>query len=973
MDLIYTNPDREDLGVLFDYEFDLAFGSSENNFECKVQMDNHCMEPGSFLYIEGTEYGGIVDSVAVDTENKTVTYSGRTWHGILAGNVIEPGKEQIETVIDIPGKPITEYSDSGRLPDGYTELEYIESSGTQYIDTGITPTTTLETEIVLLPTSGATSEHAIFGSAWSISGYFLMFYQDIVRWHSRGVNVDVSGVGLTNRITVTASPTLLDVNGTAYPVSGTGKDTTNNVYLFYTGDDSTSGNKGHFKLYSCRMWDNENLVRDFMPVQRSDGAVGLYDLVNGVFYGNSGSGVFIAGPEAAYKPLQYIESSGTQYIDTEFKPNQDTRVVMDFHNSGDYSGMTTGLCPLFGARNASTSACFAMWIGKTSYPHYGNVAYNKNGSFTTDLNARLIYDFNKNVASIGGDSITCASATFTTNYNLCILTANNYGSIDSRHASGKLYSCQIYDNGTIVRDFVPVQRRDGALGLYDKVNFVFYENAGSGVFVAGDEVLSDPTYEVIPGEVKYDYHVVNGEANTVIRDLIEYLGLSNIFTADEAESGILVKNYHFERYTDAYKGIRKMLAEFGGKLKLTYKRDTVILSAVPLVDYSLDEEFDASQVDFQVKKNFRPVNHLICLGSGNLKDRHVIHLFSDEYGGIQPYKTTENPVCDGDYILDKSNQVLFGVEEVADVYDYSSAQTTENYIRLEEQPDDWATKYADYFTQDETSSFVNVEGVPEDVYTALTEQPGDWAKKFASYFYLTEEGKFKTVEAVTTDTYIKQTAKPADWETNYANYFTYFTDGVVDHWNPVQADKATRYLPQTKQPSDWQTNYKNYYDSPWGSPVDPDENKSGKEITPSWEPKRFYTAEDYDVAPEWKSGTYYTLNSTTGAPDFVPGNYYSMQTIIVNPPFAKKKYFRKEFDHFKEMLVGALDKMQEFFNCDSVSIDLDLEGVYDIGDIVGATEHETGVAVWQPITKKIVSISNNKESINYEIGVIQYG
>ena len=564
MDLIYTNPDREDLGVLFDYEFDLAFGSSENNFECKVQTDNHCMEPGSFLYIEGTEYGGIVDSVAVDTENKTVTYSGRTWHGILAGNIIEP-------------------------------------------------------------------------------------------------------------------------------------------------------------------------------------------------------------------------------------------------------------------------------------------------------------------------------------------------------------------------------------------------------------------------EPGYAYHVMNGDANTVIRDLIEYLDLSNIFTADEAESGVLVQSYHFERYTDAYKGIRKMLSEFGGKLKLTYKRDTVILSAVPLVDYSLDEEFDASQVDFQVKKNYRPVNHLICLGSGNLKDRHIIHLFADEYGGIQPYKTTENPVCDGDYILDKSQQVLFGVEEVADVYDYSSAETTENYIRMEEQPDDWATKYMDYFIQDEDNGYKNVEGVPEDVYTALTEQPGDWAKKFASYFYMTGEGKFKTVEAVTTDTYIKQTAKPADWETNWANYFTYFTDGVKDNWNPVQADKATRYLVQTKKPSDWETNYESYYVNTSGTKAKAVIGDLSTLRPPEWKPKRYYTAEQYDVAPKWKTGTYYTLNSTTGAPDFVPGSYYNMQTIVVNPPFAKKKYFRKEFDHFKEMLVGALDKMQEFFNCDSVSIDLDLEGVYDIGDIVGATEHETGVAVWQPITKKIVSIRNNQESINYEIGVIQYG
>lgn len=188
---------------------------------------------------------------------------------------------------------------------------------------------------------------------------------------------------------------------------------------------------------------------------------------------------------SGYTPLEYIESTGTQYIDTGFKPNQDTRLVLDFHNSGDYSGMTTGLCPLFGVRNASSSGVFAMWIGTTSYPHYGNVAYNKNGSFTTDLNARLIYELNKNVASIGDTSITCTSATFTTNYNLCLLTVNNYGTIESRRVSGKTYSCQIYDNGILVRDYIPVQRLDGMVGLLDQVNNVFYPDAAGGNFILG--------------------------------------------------------------------------------------------------------------------------------------------------------------------------------------------------------------------------------------------------------------------------------------------------------------------------------------------------------------------------------------------------------------------------------------------------------------------------------------------------------
>ena len=50
-----------------------------------------------------------------------------------------------------------------------------------------------------------------------------------------------------------------------------------------------------------------------------------------------------------------------------------------------------------------------------------------------------------------------------------------------------LYSCQIYDNGTLVRDFVPCINGSGEVGLYDLVGKQFYGNAGTGVFT-GSEV-----------------------------------------------------------------------------------------------------------------------------------------------------------------------------------------------------------------------------------------------------------------------------------------------------------------------------------------------------------------------------------------------------------------------------------------------------------------------------------------------------
>lgn len=90
MDLIYMNADKEDVGVMLDYTLDLAFGYDENDFECVITRDKHCCEKSFYLYIENTEYGGIIDNIGIDTEKDEVTYSGRTWHGILESKIIEP-------------------------------------------------------------------------------------------------------------------------------------------------------------------------------------------------------------------------------------------------------------------------------------------------------------------------------------------------------------------------------------------------------------------------------------------------------------------------------------------------------------------------------------------------------------------------------------------------------------------------------------------------------------------------------------------------------------------------------------------------------------------------------------------------------------------------------------------------------------------------------------------------------------------
>lgn len=86
--LIYTNANFDDIGAIQTFSMDLAFGADEQDFE--IEFSNPSLSGGELLYIDGTEYGGIVDSVTHSTETDSVIYAGRTWHGMLAGKIVKP-------------------------------------------------------------------------------------------------------------------------------------------------------------------------------------------------------------------------------------------------------------------------------------------------------------------------------------------------------------------------------------------------------------------------------------------------------------------------------------------------------------------------------------------------------------------------------------------------------------------------------------------------------------------------------------------------------------------------------------------------------------------------------------------------------------------------------------------------------------------------------------------------------------------
>lgn len=203
--------------------------------------------------------------------------------------------------------------------------------------------------------------------------------------------------------------------------------------------------------------------------------------------------------------------------------------------------------------------------------------------------------------------------------------------------------------------------------------FIYIENTEYGGIINRIKVQTDSNTLIYKGRTWHgilaskilepdagdNYLVCSGEANEVMGMLIERMNLSELFRANVSDSGLTISNYKMNRYVDGYEGIRKMLSSVNAKLKIYFREGFVTLSAETLVDYSQDEEFDSSQVNFSVEKDYKPVNHMICLGQGELKERTVIHLFADIQGDVS------------------YDQSIFGMDEVTGLYENVNAESIE--------------------------------------------------------------------------------------------------------------------------------------------------------------------------------------------------------------------------------------------------------------------------------------------------------
>lgn len=236
-----------------------------------------------------------------------------------------------------------------------------------------------------------------------------------------------------------------------------------------------------------------DLVRNYVGARTDEDLeenyiFGFYNYADKKFY-DATEGEFSGKDSKDYIELEYIQSSGTQYIDTliketscfmfdfKFRPESSTYSKWQSYLSGTLDNFTIG------AAENTPAGCYLRYRTSEIFFIWDNI-------YTTQPN---IFKVMNNKCTVNSNSYTSgintSNSVGTGSSNIFIF--NNTGL--SRGARAVVYYLKLYDkDGGLIRDLIPVKRKiDNVVCMYDKVSGLYFTNKGSGTFIAGPEINED--------------------------------------------------------------------------------------------------------------------------------------------------------------------------------------------------------------------------------------------------------------------------------------------------------------------------------------------------------------------------------------------------------------------------------------------------------------------------------------------------
>lgn len=197
--------------------------------------------------------------------------------------------------------------------------------------------------------------------------------------------------------------------------------------------------------------------------------------------------------------VEYLQSTGTQYIDTGYILNTRSKLVLDvmwtaitnttetaqqigvvkWNDSGNYRTIF--------AQQMGTIAAFCA----DANPEFSSSTYDVY-TYTADLPNKKC-SISRSSSSRSANINTSLSGTFTKSF---YIFAINNGGVAEHYCRCKIYSFKAYDNGSLVLDLVPVRKGDVGY-MYDRVSGQLFGNQGTGGFILGNDIIDSPAREYV--------------------------------------------------------------------------------------------------------------------------------------------------------------------------------------------------------------------------------------------------------------------------------------------------------------------------------------------------------------------------------------------------------------------------------------------------------------------------------------------
>lgn len=361
-------------------------------------------------------------------------------------------------------------------------VEYLESDGNQLIDTGLYNEYTWRIESTWLTTVGSKTLYSA-----NVAGKRLFGRSGGGIWWFGNATCGSNSTKLPlNTINTTSQDKNgVVMNGVLYPYDTEVIEFETNTYvvnLFGLKGDTSAGFVG--RVYSYKVHNNDVLIQDLKPCLRGNTPC-MYDTVEGKYYMNAGTGTFKYGE---IKFVEYLESTGTQWLLTDFYPTIDDEFVVDLQHLASTTD-SGGDKMFFGIQQKDTDTA-VIYVDQylPSYRWYVRFATSSSRnkeSTIKERTERITITINKNkfITSEGtelilNDGIALDNTPLTIFNQLTNIGANRCSKL-------RMWSFYVLRGGSKVLDLRPALDYNNVPCMFDMVTGKYFYNQGTGEFKYG--------------------------------------------------------------------------------------------------------------------------------------------------------------------------------------------------------------------------------------------------------------------------------------------------------------------------------------------------------------------------------------------------------------------------------------------------------------------------------------------------------